>query len=1474
MAATLKIEKLSDSNYFTWKRQMKALLVEKGYWTAISAPPAQPWSAEAAEIDLKATSQLIMNVSNLYMHLIAEDATAAQAWLALEEAFHPKITSHTLQLRRQMTTAKMEPKESVSAYYGRLVVLRQALASSGVQLSDADMTTYFLNGLPAHFDNIVDIIAMQENLSFSAMLGYLQNTENKLNMRQETTAPRAPTHPKDPAKAYNVHQGKTCYFCKKKGHIAAECRKKQGNNKKGGDKGTCGYCGKGNHTEEECHSRLRAEAKQREGKVAFAFSVRGVDPKYTNPKYDSEDFQLEQELYYDLDDEYGPFDLDAAADTKGNNAFCTDFRSKDNDFCESDVRGRAIWCNPPFKSAGKFIAHYLEQKQQEPYTTSACFVLPVRPDAPWWSLLKNMKRVRMWKAGTQLFTMPPKQPGEPRRRKEPCPFDVAVFYDGPTTLQKPQGTSHAVQEQKPAIIIDSGASHHMTPSKDYLCNMRKTPVHLPSTVTVASGQRVPVRGIGDLIIRADTDDDGKQVTTFSDVLYVPDLNVTLLSLSAILSRDGVATFCGNECYIAKKTSSKPALKACMEDDRHSRLFVVQGASVIGSDGRAYNVDTNFSTKLWHRRMGHLGYRNLAELTKQAEGINVKAQDFNHEAAYPSPCGDCMAGRQARLPRPESETPRSTVPLHRLSADLCGPMPEESLSGNKYYLIVIDEATRFSVLQPIAQKKEAAGHLLRIMKQLETITGKKVVNLRTDQGGEFVNNDLHRQLDELGIVHETTPGYSPESNGAAERANRTIMEKVRSMLNWSQLPNTFWAECAVMANLLRNVSPVSGATKTPWELLYGQKPDLSTLRVFGCLAYVFTPKERRTKLDPKSTPGIIVGYDLRAKTYRVYREDRIYEERDVIADETKTGWSVLHDEDDSYVATPNNVRVDPDPEDESSDDDDDHNDRADSNESQEQETETDYQEETDESTELPNAGEEAGRRYPTRARNPTPTYGPFVTHRAEAFTMAGSVTKTPFKDPESLREAKASPQSAEWKQAMEQEMQALISNDTWELVRTPPEANPLPCKWVFKTKLNADGSIERFKARLVAGGHRQHDGIDYFEVYAPVSRFATLRAEFSNGRADMCCKLKKTHYGLKLAPKEWFDVLSAKLNQMRFKQSDNDQALWVRPRTDKTPAVFILLWVDDLLIACLDRETLDTIKKVLLSHFKGRDLGETDRYLNVTITRDRKQKTLKMSSPTHIKTLLGKCNMEDCKGTNIPMTPGADITQLNDNDKPLEPQSPYAEAVGALMYITSTTRPDLCFSVNVLAKHMSKPAERHWLQLKNVLRYLAETKDYGITFGTTKEGLRGYTDSDYASCKDTRKSRGGYVFMLYGGAINWSSKQQSVIATSTAEAEYIAAALAAREAIWLKRVCNDLEINTKSPVPLLADNKASIHMATNSADTARTKHIDVAYHSLRHAIVRLAINMVFCKTDDNAADMFTKALAAEKLKKFSKMIGIN
>ena len=258
-------------------------------------------------------------------------------------------------------------------------------------------------------------------------------------------------------------------------------------------------------------------------------------------------------------------------------------------------------------------------------------------------------------------------------------------------------------------------------------------------------------------------------------------------------------------------------------------------------------------------------------------------------------------------------------------------------------------------------------------------------------------------------------------------------------------------------------------------------------------------------------------------------------------------------------------------------------------------------------------------------------------------------------------------------------------------------------------------------------------------------------------------------------------------------------------------------------------------------------------------------------------MLIKFNMLDCKPASTPLPSGADVNAATIDEHLLDGSTPYAELLGALLYLQATSRPDISFAVNTLSKHMSNPTKRHWHLAKHVLRYLKGSTDIGITY--RKAGpleLQGYVDADFAADKDTRKSRTGFVFNIAGGAVHWTSKQQATVSTSTCEAEYIAAAAAAKEGIWLKRVLGELSDSKQhqSSVSLFCDNQAALHVASGTGSTGRVKHIDIAHHFLRGAVNRGQIIFKHVATADNPADAFTKSLARDKVEYHRKQIGVN
>ena len=482
--------------------------------------------------------------------------------------------------------------------------------------------------------------------------------------------------------------------------------------------------------------------------------------------------------------------------------------------------------------------------------------------------------------------------------------------------------------------------------------------------------------------------------------------------------------------------------------------------------------------------------------------------------------------------------------------------------------------------------------------------------------------------------------------------------------------------------------------------------------------------------------------------------------------------------------------------------------------------------------------------------------------------------------------------------MNDEIASLYANGTWTLEDPPCGVKPIPTKWVYTVKYDAAGNVERFKARLVAQGFRQREGVDFQEVFAPVSKYSTLRAllaiaaandmelqqldittAFLNGElaeevyvlqppgfedgTGRAAHLHRALYGLRQAPRAWHARLKEELERIGFVESLADPGLFIFSGDgDGDSLVYVLVYVDDILIASKQLAAVQRAKAALLSAFKARDLGEATLFLGMQIARDRATRTIKLSQPRMAADLAARFGVESARARSTPLSAADRLTA--GAGEPLDLQLfPYSTLVGSLLYLSICTRPDIAFSVGALAKYMAAPTTAHWAAAKGVLRYVACTSEYGINFGGTgAAGLQGFCDADYAGDTDTRRSTTGYVFTLHGGAITWSSRRQQTVAASTSEAEYMAAAHAVKEALWLRKLAHDLRIEV-APISIQADNQSAIKLLKNPISSMRSKHIDVIYHFARERVARKEVVFSYISTGLMIADSLTKVVPAEK-----------
>ena len=726
--------------------------------------------------------------------------------------------------------------------------------------------------------------------------------------------------------------------------------------------------------------------------------------------------------------------------------------------------------------------------------------------------------------------------------------------------------------------------------------------------------------------------------------------------------------------------------------------------------------------------------------------------------------------------------------------------------------------------------------------------------------------------------------------------RTILETVRSILYHAGLPLSFWAEAVSTAVYIRNRCPTSCLKdKTPYECWHNEKPDVSHFRVFGCNALAHVPEEKRTKLDRKSMKCIFVGYPSGSKGYKLFNPEtkQMIRSRDVIFMENSFENALQINKVNPKELLTTNKSLEPgvihfwntdDPHDD------------------------DYV--CDDNTENTEGEQEVLQRRSQRNRVAPERYGCIT---GEWWNYA-SLATSDDDEPKNIVDAFNGKNAKQWKDATDSEYSSLIKNNTWELVEPPEGQNIVGCKWLFKIKRNANGSIGRYKSRLVAQGFNQEFGKDYDEVFAPVAKYNSIRSvlaianqfdmeihqmdvktAFLNGNLDkeiymqqpegyenkekphMVCKLKKSIYGLKQSARCWNITLDHYLKESGFVQNPADPCVYCKTenKNGKKCLVIIAVYVDDTILAANDVELLQAEKNELSKRFEMEDLGEIHYCLGMTIKRDRNAKVMMIHQKSYLEAVLKKFGMQHCKPISTPMNPNAKFEKLTDDDKTVN-KGEYQAMIGSLTYASIATRPDLSAAVGALSQFMNKPGPQHVKGVKRILRYIKGTLNYGLRFDSSSNAefkLYGYSDADWAGDINTRKSTSGYIFRLGSATISWKSKRQSVVALSSTEAEYVALCSATQEVVWLRRLLAGIGFVQEEATTLNEDNQGTIALAKNPNNHLRTKHIEIKYHFVREVVERKEIQILYCATDKMIADVMTKPLPKTKFEEFRSAMGL-
>ena len=511
------------------------------------------------------------------------------------------------------------------------------------------------------------------------------------------------------------------------------------------------------------------------------------------------------------------------------------------------------------------------------------------------------------------------------------------------------------------------------------------------------------------------------------------------------------------------------------------------------------------------------------------------------------------------------------------------------------------------------------------------------------------------------------------------------------------------------------------------------------------------------------------------------------------------------------------------------------------------------------------------------------------------------------DPLTLSQATKRSDWPKWEAAIKEELKSLEAFSTFEVVDLPPGKRPVGCKYVFKIKYRPDGSIDKYKVRLVAQGFLQQEGIDYNEIFAPVVDSTSMSlllaianqenweceqmdvvTAFLHGRLDeevymkippymdipnsthKVLKLKGALYGLKQSSNVWGRTFERFMLKQGFTQSILDTCIYYRGTG--LNKIILGIHIDDQAIIGPSIDVIRKFKGELATEFKMKDLGALTHILGVEVKRDRQRRILTLHQSSYVQQVLERYGMSDCNPTKLPFSPH--LTFSPDDEPTLKPDpeavTDYRAKVGSLIYAMKQTRVDICYPLGILAKHMSNPGPAHIKALHQLLRYMQGTKDFGLTYvGQSSFEVRGYCDASYKQCQFSAKSITGWVTTVGGTALSWKSQKQSTTAQSTTEAEYIAACSVSKECFYLKQLL--FEIGYDINITVYCDSTSAIAMIRNPVQRQKCKSFFVVYHAVREYHQLGLLRYEHLAGALQPADMFTKPLPYATLERHMKTL---
>ncbi|WVY91413.1 hypothetical protein V8G54_036927 [Vigna mungo] len=728
--------------------------------------------------------------------------------------------------------------------------------------------------------------------------------------------------------------------------------------------------------------------------------------------------------------------------------------------------------------------------------------------------------------------------------------------------------------------VDSGCSNHMTYNRSWLSNLDETK---KSKVRVADNNTLKVEGIGSVKIKCRN---GLHAT-LENVLLVPEMKCNLLSVGQ-LNENGYTVIMGSNAQMEIYDQGKNLILTCIRAG--NRTFQVR-LEVIESLRCLTSVKEDKSLK-WHLRFGHLNYKDLQLLNNKEMVLGLPKITRPRKN-----CESCIVGKQTRRPFSKQLEQRSKERLEIIHSDVCGPIEPPTLAGNRYFVTFIDEFSRMVRVFLIRQKSEVLNTFKCFKKQVEKEVEKHIKLIRTDGGGEYTSRDFEEFCKEHGIIHEVVAPYTPQHNGLAKRRNRSIMNMARSMIKEKNVSRDLWGEAVATSVYILNRCPTkrlpNSVPRAKWS---GMKCSVKHLKIFGSLAFNHIADQRRVKLDDKGEPMIFVGYHFTV-SFKLFDpiKKRMTISRDVVFVEDEY-WDWENNQTIMHKKKTNTVCHLP------------------------------LLDEAEEQVEMHNleneesiAEEDRNNRLrrqgvrPTRLADYEVYSDAGIDEEGDIIHVALLVGSEPLNVDEALSQSN-------WKAAMIEELKSIERNQTWQLVDLPKGKQSIGVKWIFKTKLNPDGSVLKRKARLVAKGFLQREGVDFTEVYAPVARLETIRLIIAiacaknwyisaldvksaflhgyledevyikqppgfikEGREHKVYTLNKALYGLRQAPRAWNRRINTFFSSKGFERCIVEHSLYVK-QDEGGHVLIVCLYVDDLLVIGSSMKEINEFKNLMKMEF--------------------------------------------------------------------------------------------------------------------------------------------------------------------------------------------------------------------------------------------------------------------------------------------------